>query len=52
MSDHDRKALSVSLASCLLEGRLSTYHALALVADDDVILRSVVLFRAMRASMR
>jgi len=50
MSEQERRELVVTMAGALLSGMVSTYQAFAAFADDETIIRALVLFRARRAS--
>lgn len=50
MSEQERRELVITMASALLSGAVSTYQSFAAFADDECIIRSLVLFRARRAS--
>lgn len=41
--------LAISLASCLVAGCVESYQRLALDADSETIIRSLILFRSWRA---
>lgn len=52
MSHREKRLLAQSLASCLITGHVNSFQALCLDAPADVILKSIILFRASRASVR